>query len=241
MRKILLLGAIVFTAVIFVGAQNCFAWSNVNQGCTGCHLFPAGGGLHTKSGHSNCSSCHDGSPGKGNVMSAKCAGCHPQESPGKCNLANIATHPKSGAQSCVSCHCQAATTTVPATTTTTTPDGGTTTTTTPSETTTTTVPAEECSLNIFPGTYSVGVAFIFPIQFFVITAPLNSNVSFADPICIYWDNPGIDDIIKLRLGEKLIFGFVELWPAHLTSGEFKVHVTYGDISETRCGPIIVRQ
>ena len=117
MKKLLIIGALVFSSVLIAGTQNSFAWLNVNQGCTGCHSFPAGAGLHTNSNHSNCTSCHDGTPGKGNVASAKCAVCHPTGSPGRCNLANIASHPKSGAQSCITCHC------VPTTTTTTIPSG----------------------------------------------------------------------------------------------------------------------
>ena len=102
-----------------------------DTGCLECHdaSFP-GGTLHSISSHSNCGSCHDGSPGMGNVASSSCIVCHPLGEPGKCELVlfheDSMDYDPSGA-SCIVCHadCEGG-----ETTTTTTVNGETTTTTT---------------------------------------------------------------------------------------------------------------
>ncbi len=117
--------------------------------CTVCHptSFSSTSDLrlHSRTGHSNCAQCHDGTPGPGNVTADKCVVCHPQGNPGACNLVDV--HSPSITGSCLDCHMNCAggipvtttTTTAPGTTTTTTTiQGGTTTTSIPGETTTTT-------------------------------------------------------------------------------------------------------
>jgi hypothetical protein len=79
-----------------------------------------------------------------------------------------------------------------------------------------------------------------PFQFFTIRADRESSISFSNPICIFWESEGIDDVIRIRIGEKLIIGYIRVWPAHLTAGDFNVYVTFGDIDETQCGPITVK-
>jgi len=254
MRKFLITGALLFSAMFLVGSQESLAFENVNGGCTGCHSFPAGAGLHTN--HSSlagsCASCHAGTPGKGNVLSSKCAGCHTIGSPGQCSLVNLAAHPKTGAQACLTCHasCAAATTT----TTTSIPSGvcidkdndtyGDNCTAGPdcddSDPTIHEGCEISCTLKITPKKFTVLGAVLSPFQFFTIRADRSSSISFANPICIFWESEGIDDVIKIRLGEKLIIGYVHVWPTHLTAGDFKVQVTFGDIHETQCGPITVK-
>ena len=236
MKKILITGILLFSALLFAGAQQGYAYQNVTSspdgGCLNCHTFAGGTGNPSSSQHalhvSNsvaCSSCHAGGvPGK-NVVSSKCIVCHPQGNPGQCNLVNLASHPKSGVQACLTCHPTCA----PTTTTTTITD----------TTTTTTIAAETCTLTVSPKRFSRARALVLPFEFFTIRADRDSSISFTDPICIFWESEGIDDVIKMRLGEKLIIGYVRGWPTHLTDGDFKVSVTFGDTSETQCGPITV--
>ena len=69
--------------------------------CITCH--PASS-LHGVTTHqSNCSACHAGSPGPGNVKPDKCVVCHPSSSPGVCNLINLPTPVLHGAN-CLTCH-----------------------------------------------------------------------------------------------------------------------------------------
>jgi hypothetical protein len=98
----------------------------------------------------------------------------------------------------------------------------------------------DCNLTIRPKTFSPLRALLLPFQFFTIRADRNSSISFTNPVCIFWESEGIDDVIKIRLGEKLIIGYVRVWASHLTAGDFKVYVTFGDTDETQCGPITVK-
>ena len=79
------------------------------SGCLECHevgTFGAqDGSLHGS--HSNCSDCHDGTPGPGNVSSSACIDCHPFGDPGKCPLVDL--HEESLSYnpqglSCLDCH-----------------------------------------------------------------------------------------------------------------------------------------
>ena len=266
MRKLLIIIALLFPAMFLVEAQQCFAYLNVtstpNGGCLNCHTFAGGTGNPSAANHAThvsasvlCSSCHpSGVPGK-NVTSDKCIVCHPQGNPGQCNLVNLAAHPKTGVQACLSCHatCAPTTTTTPGTTTTTIGstgcidndgDGyGDNCTAGPDcddNDPTIHEGCTDCTLKITPDTFSRARAVLAPIQFFTIRADRNSNISFSNPICIFWGSEGIDDVIRIKLGEKLIVGFIQVYPNHLTAGNFHVDVTFGDISETRCGPIVVQ-
>jgi hypothetical protein len=111
-------------ALMFLYPQWCLANPQVDStGCLVCHQvgqFGAQDGtLHGS--HSNCASCHDGSPGAGNVAASACLACHPSSGADLCDLADLheesASYTPSGA-SCYTCHasCQGG-----ATTTTTTP------------------------------------------------------------------------------------------------------------------------
>ncbi len=273
MKKILITGILLFSALLFAGAQQGYAYENVTTGtCMPCHNFTAGAGLHTThaSVSGSCGACHPGSvPGK-NVTSDKCAGCHPTSEPGVCNLVNLPSHAAATTPTCITCHptcapaecidadndtygvnCPAG------------PDCDDTDNTTHAaccvdndgdgygdnctagpdcdDTDNATFDNCEidCTLKVAPKRFSRIRALLQPFQFFTIRADRNSDISFTDPICIFWESEGIDDVIKLRIGEKLIIGYVRVWASHLTDGDFKVSVTFGDIDETQCGPITV--
>jgi hypothetical protein len=117
MKKFVLTGVMLLAALLFAGAQQGYAYDNVTStpdgGCLQCHAFAGGSGAgHTT--HSaasvSCTSCHDGSAGSVPVKSSKCIVCHPQGDVGACNLVNLAAHPKSGAQACLTCHVSCAST-----------------------------------------------------------------------------------------------------------------------------------
>jgi hypothetical protein len=277
MKKLLLTGVFLLTALFLAGAQQGYAYQNVTStpdgGCLNCHPTAAGTGLHTISAHSSCASCHAGGvPGK-NVASSACIVCHPNapDTPGKCNLVNLASHPKSGVQSCLTCHATCAPAVCvdndndtfgvncPAG-----PDCDDTDNTThaaccvdndgdgfgdncsagpdcnDNDNTTHDDCEIDCTLSITPKKFSPLRALIAPYQFFIIRADRDSSISFSNPICIFWESEGIDDVIKIRLGEKMIIGYVRVWPTHLQDGDFKVSVTFGDTKETQCGPITVK-
>jgi hypothetical protein len=255
MKKLLITGVLLLSVLILAGAQQGYAYDNVtsspNGGCLICHAFAGGSGSGhtTHSGASvSCTSCHV-TPGSTPVKASKCIVCHPQGNVGQCNLVNLASHPKTGAQACLTCHPSCA-----PTTTTTIPSGSCIDNDndtygencTPGPDCDDTDPAIhegceiDCTLTITPKTFSPLRAVVLPFQFFIIRADRDSSISFTSPICIFWGSEGIDDVIRIRLGEKLIIGYVRVWPTHLTAGDFKVYVTFGDTSETQCGPITVK-
>jgi hypothetical protein len=65
--------------------------------CLECHFV---NDIHSKTAHSNCTLCHDGTPQAGNVAPGKCVVCHPLSGPGKCNLITDTVH----GSSCLTCH-----------------------------------------------------------------------------------------------------------------------------------------
>jgi hypothetical protein len=217
----------LFTVLLLSGVKPACAYPNVTNtpdgGCLICHAFAGGTGSTSATLHAthvavpvSCFACHpDGTPGK-NVTSSKCIACHPRGNIGKCNLVELSAHPTAGVQACITCHSTCAVTT------------------------TTTVPAGDCTLIVSPNNFTVLGAAFFPVQFFYIAADINSSISFVYPICIYWESAGIDDTIKLILGEKLIIGFIRVDPGNLTAGNYSVQVTYGDLDEKACGPIVVQ-
>ena len=113
MKKIVITGVLLFAALFLAGAQNGFAYpdftSTPNGGCLQCHAFAGGGPAHnvhfTALGY-DCSLCHLNGVHAKNVTSSKCAACHPAGNPGNCQIINSdrANHPKTGANSCYSCH-----------------------------------------------------------------------------------------------------------------------------------------
>lgn len=173
MKKLFITGVLLCSAIILIGAQTGFAWTNVNQGCLaeGCHSATQLHGIPTHGFNTGgCANCHEGgTPGK-NVLSSKCAGCH---SGGEaCPL--IAT-PHGNPSSCLACHTDCAT----ATTTTTAPTS-----------TTTTVPADcitiepnEVEVSGTDKTLDVTVTFTRPDVINLPEEDLNKLVIEVDDSC----------------------------------------------------------
>jgi len=140
-------------AVALMFPQIGGSWQSTDEGCLDCHDFGSGPGdnLHSESGHSNCTSCHESVPDT--PTTDTCIVCHPIGDTGKCPLVNF-HDPDMGAD-CLMCHdteCgepeDTTTTTEPedTSTTTTEPAEDTTTTTEPVEDTTTTTEGSTCCL-----------------------------------------------------------------------------------------------
>jgi hypothetical protein len=89
MNKTFITLALLCSAIILIGAQTGFAWTNVNQGClaSGCHSAIQ---IHGVTAHGfsvgNCVVCHSGAPAAGNVNSSTCAGCHTPSATDACEL-----------------------------------------------------------------------------------------------------------------------------------------------------------
>ena len=107
MKKI---GIIVFcislcVAIALILPRVSTSWPLVDDfGCLEtCHggenPFPDGQ-IHSVPAHSDCSSCHDGSPEAGNVASSTCIVFHPTGDPGECNLVNL----HETFSDCIKCH-----------------------------------------------------------------------------------------------------------------------------------------
>ena len=99
---------------------------------------------------------------------------------------------------------------------------------------------DNCTLTIFPKKYGKVRAILEPFQVFIIRAPKDGDIEFAKPVAIDWGNDAINDIIKIRLGKKMIFGIIFVRPFKLVTGEYQVDVTYGETDKTACGPITVK-
>ncbi len=97
MKKFLIAAGILACA-LFLQVSNALAYSNVNEGCTTCHVKAT---LHEVASHTACTSCHVDPAGARDVVPAKCAACHPIAYPGKCGL--VKKHVKL-MKNCASCH-----------------------------------------------------------------------------------------------------------------------------------------
>jgi len=93
-------------------------------------------------------------------------------------------------------------------------------------------------LNIFPSSYSKLLAIIFPLQFFVISA--DSSISFERPIDIDWETEAIEDLTRIKLGSKLIFGVILVRQSRFVAGDYTVTVSYGSPEKTACGKIKIK-
>jgi len=97
-------------AVAFIFPHLGTSYQKVDDvGCLqqGCHVAgddqePEEGTLHDTHTDNECSQCHDGTPGKGNVNSSSCIVCHPSGNEGFCPLVNF-HDPDKGAD-CLICH-----------------------------------------------------------------------------------------------------------------------------------------
>jgi hypothetical protein len=79
-------------------------------------------------------------------------------------------------------------------------------------------------------------ALINPIHPFVIIAA-DSGVAFSRPIDIDWGTEAINDIIRVKIGARIIFGFLLVRPLQLEAGELDVTVRFG-APETICAGTI---
>jgi hypothetical protein len=73
----------------------------------------------------------------------------------------------------------------------------------------------------------------------VIIAPRSSGIEFDRPLSIDWGTDAINDLIHIKLGKRLIFGFGFARPFKLEKGDFTFTVTYGDNDTEACGTLKV--
>jgi hypothetical protein len=85
----------------------------------------------------------------------------------------------------------------------------------------------ECLVKVVPKKIFKLIAIINPIHPYVISAARDSGVEFARPIDIDWGTDAINDIIRAKIGKRIIFGFLLVRPFKLVAGEFDVTVTFG--------------
>jgi len=104
-------------------------------------------------------------------------------------------------------------------------------------TTTTTVP---CALTVIPKTFSKVTALVDPIQPFIIRAERSGAIEFSKLQGVDWNNSAISSFIRIRLGNKLIFGFNLVRPLQLVPDDYSVTVTYGSPETTACAPYTVK-
>jgi hypothetical protein len=97
-----------------------------------------------------------------------------------------------------------------------------------------------CILKVVPKKIFKLFAIINPIHPYVISAARDSGVAFVRPIAIDWGTDAINDIIRVKIGKRIIFGFLLVRPFKLEAGEFEVVVTYGDNTTEECGTIEVK-
>ena len=98
----------------------------------------------------------------------------------------------------------------------------------------------ECVLKIAPKKIFPLLTFISPIVPFVISAAKDSGIEFTRPIDIDWGTTAINDIIKIRIGKRIIFGLMIRRPLQLESDNYTVTVKYGDNDTEQCGTIEVK-
>jgi hypothetical protein len=201
MKKLLIAVTLICSAIILVGAQTGFAYTDWTNGGTGgcktCHPQGTFGTatppqLHGISAHiANCANCHAGGiPIVGNVSPSACIVCHPPADPGLCPLINESRAGAAHGQSCLACHTECA----PVTTTTTTVPPVTT---TVPQTTTTTPPAGEIevSIDIKPGSCPnpIGNGDNNGVMPFAIMGTTDFDITQIDPESIRITREGVDD------------------------------------------------
>jgi hypothetical protein len=97
-----------------------------------------------------------------------------------------------------------------------------------------------CILKVVPKQISKLLAFLNPFIPFVISAESDSGVVFARPFEIDWGTEAINDILRIKIGNRIIVGFLFARPLQLEAGTFDVVVTYGDNGTEQCGAIEVK-
>jgi hypothetical protein len=97
-----------------------------------------------------------------------------------------------------------------------------------------------CEVKVIPKQIFKLLAIINPIHPFVISAAKDSGVAFARPIAIDWGTDAINDIIRVKIGKRIIVGFLLVRPFKLEAGEFDVWVTFGADDTICAGTITVK-
>jgi hypothetical protein len=97
-----------------------------------------------------------------------------------------------------------------------------------------------CVLKIIPRKISKLMSFLDPISPFVIRADKDSGIAFSGRIAIDWGTEALNDIFKMRIGTRTIFGLLLKHPLKLESDNYTVVVTYGDNDTQQCGKIEVQ-
>ena len=98
----------------------------------------------------------------------------------------------------------------------------------------------ECVLKVVPKKIFKLLSFINPIVPFVISAERDGDIEFSRPIDIDWGTDAINDLIRIRIGKRIIFGLMLKRPLKLVSDNYTVTVTYGDNETEECGTIEVK-
>jgi hypothetical protein len=97
-----------------------------------------------------------------------------------------------------------------------------------------------CAVKVVPKKIFKLFAIINPIHPYVISAARDSGVEFARPIDIDWGTDAINDIIRVKIGKRIIFGFLLVRPFKLVAGEFDVAVIFGAADTFCAGTIEVK-
>jgi hypothetical protein len=97
-----------------------------------------------------------------------------------------------------------------------------------------------CELNIAPKKIFKLLAALNPFIPFLISADRGSGAVFAQPIEIDWGTDAINDILRLKIGKRIIFGVMLVRPLKLEAGELVVTVTFGDSMPICAGTLDVK-
>ena len=90
---------------------------------------------------------------------------------------------------------------------------------------------ELCTVTVVPKKIYKLIATFNPIHPYVISAAKGSGVDFVQPIDIDWGTDAIKDIIRLKIGNRIIVGFLLVHPSQLVAGDkLDVTVTFGSDS-----------
>ena len=98
----------------------------------------------------------------------------------------------------------------------------------------------DCILKVVPKQIFKLFAFLNPFIPFVISAESDSGVVFARPFDIDWGTDAIKTLLRLKIGNRIIVGFMFARPLQLESDNYTVVVTYGDNETEECGKIEVK-
>jgi hypothetical protein len=101
-------------------------------------------------------------------------------------------------------------------------------------------PGDTCILKVVPKQIFKLLAFLDPVIPFVISAQSDSGVVFARPFEIDWGTEAIKTLLRIKIGNRAIVGFLFARPLQLEAGTFDVVVTYGDNETEQCGKIEVK-